>query len=83
MSAPTRLEVFALYSAMGDADEAFSLLLRSDPNRLGMRPGDFRYRSDLHSAGTRVAGEAMQAAVEIWRTAFRARNKADELETAI
>jgi len=71
---PTREEVFALHQAAVAAEGAFIEAYTADPNRRGMRPGDFRYRRDLHSRATRDAAVAFAAASEAWRKAYRARN---------
>lgn len=46
----------------------------ADPNRKGMRPGDFRYCDRLHSAETKAAAAAFVAAGDAWRAAYRLRN---------
>lgn len=65
-----------LYSAAEAAEKRFIAAYTADPNRRGMRPGDFRYQSRLHSALTRVTGEQLTAAMDAWREAFRATNAA-------
>ena len=64
MSIPTQQEVFALHLAWGKAEKEFERLYTEQANRLGVRPGDFRFHRDRHSATVLRAGMAFQAAGE-------------------
>lgn len=67
----TRDEVYRLHRVHSEAEDIFIKAYTADPNRGRMRPGDFRYRFDLHSTATRAAGDAFVTAGDVWRTAAR------------
>jgi hypothetical protein len=54
------------YNAWIAAENAFIAAYTADPNRKGMRPGDFRYRKDLRSPATQTAAEAFHLAGEAY-----------------
>ena len=67
----TREQVEALHAEWRDAEQVFENAYHADPNRRGMRGGDFRYRDSLHSPETKAAGEAFVEAGNRAKTAFR------------
>lgn len=67
-------EIGALDKLWSAAEKAFVAAYTSDPNRKGMRPGDFRYLHKSHSLATVAAGDAYRIAGDNWRAAYQAYN---------
>ena len=64
-------ELVDLWACAIDAEREFESAYMADPNRNGMRGGDFRYRGDMHSAETQLAGDKFSAAMAAWNRKYQ------------